>query len=290
MSNQALIRLDWQAQQASMTEAAAALKNYALELAALIGKVNDASTQEAAVAAQKELAEIKTQAEKARKAAKAPALEFGRRIDQAHETFMADIEDELLRITRLIGDFQQLEQAKARAAEQARIAEERRIQEERRQAELAAIRAAEAERAKLEAAEREIARQSSEATSKRAKELLAQQQAEIDRQRALAEAKSHEELDRINAQASQAAAALADKPKYEPVRATGQRVVEDWDITVSDIWALARAHPACVTITPRLSEIKGLLKAGVEKIPGVVARPTVKAGVTRGRQIAAIEV
>lgn len=289
MSDQALIRLDWSAQQAAMTEAAAALKSEALDASALVGKVTDATTQETAVEAQKRLANIKALCEKARKAAKAPALDFGRRIDAAAEAFVRDIDDELARVSALIGSYQALELAKQRAAEAARQAEERRIQEERRQAELAALRAAESERQRIAAQEAEVARLAREAKSKAEQAALERQRIELERQKALAEAKSHDDLDRINAQASNAQAALAEQPKYEPVRAQGQRVKEEWSVEVTDIWMLARAHPACVKIEPRLTEIKSLLDAGV-KVAGVRAEKVVKAGVMAGRQLAAIEV
>jgi hypothetical protein len=74
----ALIRLDWQSQAAAMTEAAAELKQDALAVSGLVGRVHNAETQYEAVQAQQKLAEILTLAEKARKAAKEPALAFGR--------------------------------------------------------------------------------------------------------------------------------------------------------------------------------------------------------------------
>jgi hypothetical protein len=289
MSTSSLIRLDWQAQSAAMTEAAAALKSHALESAALIGRVDNAKTQDKAVAAQKEIGELLTVAEKARKAAKEPALEFGRRIDDAAKAFVSDLKEEQLRIATLVGDFQALEQAKARAAEQARIEEQRKIEQERRNAELKAIREAEIEKARLDAEQRELARQAAASKNKREAELLELQRAEVERQRALAEAKSHEDLDRINAQASEAAKAAAERPQYEPVRAQGQRVVEDWEVTVTDMWLLAKSHPTCVKITELKGEIKSLLNAGV-KVAGVRAEKITKAGVTKGRQLAVIEV
>lgn len=286
---EALIRLDWQARLAAMTEAAIALKNHALEVAALIGKVNNATTQEAAVQAQREIAEILTQAEKARKAAKEPALAFGRHIDESARAFVQELKDEQLRLAKLVGDFQQLEQAKARAAEQARLAEERQIQEERRQAELAALRVAEVERQKLAEAERELAIKAAAAKSKLEQEALARHQIELEQQRALSEAKTHEELDRINEAANNAQAALAERPKYEPARAAGQRVVDNWDVAVTDIHLLYRAHPSCVSLVPLIGEIKSLLKAGVTP-KGVRATPIVKSTTTRGKNAVAIDV
>lgn len=289
MSSQALIRRNDAALTVEFTQSAIALKNQALEAAANIGKVVDAATQEAAVLAQRELANVLTLVEKARKEAKDPVLTYGRAIDDAARNFVQEAKDEQVRIATLVGDFQALEAAKARAAEQLRLAEERKAAEERRQAELAALRAAEEEKRKLAEREREIARLAAEAKSKREKEILAQQQAEVDRQRALSEASTHAELDKIQERHNNAMAAIAEQPRHEPARAAGQRIQEDWEVSVTDIWLLAKAHPTCVRIEPLMGEIKSLLKAGV-KVSGVKADKIVKAGVTRGRPMAAIEV
>ena len=235
----ALIRLDWQSQAASMTAAASALKEEALECSALIGKVVDAASQEAAVAAQQKISDVLINAEKARKAAKEPALEFGRRIDVAAKLFVHELKEEQVRLATLVGDFQQLEQARVRAEQQA-------------------------ENERLSALERE-------------------------RMRALANATSYEERDRV--QERFAARQVAESPPtpIAPVRAEGQRVVPDWEVSITDIWLLAKAHPACVKIEPLIGEIKGLLKAGV-KVAGVNAKPILKAGVSRVKQLPAIEV
>ena len=45
----------------------------------------------------------------------------------------------------------------------------------------------------------------------------------------------------------------------------------DLEITVTNIWKLARSHPTCVTIEPRISEIKSLLKSGI-KVAGVTSK------------------
>jgi hypothetical protein len=254
----------------SISPEAELLKSQALEKAALVGKVSNPAEQETACEAQKDLTALLGQVEKARKAAKDPVLEFGRRIDDAARTFVEEIKPEQLRIAQLVADFQTLEAAKARAAEQARLAEERRMQEERRQAELAALRAAEQEKQKLAEQERELQRQQSAAKSAREAQLLNEQQAELKRQQALSEAKSHDELDRINREYSNAAATLSEQPKYVPAKASNQRVSEEWVIEVTDIWLLAKAHPSCVKIEPLKSEIKGLLNAGV-KVAGVRA-------------------
>jgi len=289
VSDQALILRDDSRLTITFKPAALEMRDRALELAALVGKVTDAASQEAAVAAQKEINNTLKLIEKARQACKAPILDFGRAIDDSASRFVVELKAEELRVAVMVGDFQALERAKAAAAEQLRQAEARRAEEERRQAELAAIRAAEAEKAKLEAAEREVARLAAAASSKREQEILAQQRAEIERQKAAAQAKSHDELDRIQAQHSDAMAALSAAPTYQPVKASGQRVREEWSITVTDIWLLARAHPGCVKIEPRLAEIKSLLDAGA-KVAGVTATRETRSGVSAGRARLPIEV
>jgi hypothetical protein len=93
---------------------------------------------------------------------------------------------------------------------------------------------------------------------------------ERERQRALAEAKSHEQLDAVNSEFDQRTRDEAPPP-VAPVRAEGQIVKEEWQFEIQDVWALARAHPNCVKAPePRRLEIKSLLDSGV-KVVGVRA-------------------
>lgn len=221
----------------SFTPAAESLKSTALESAALIGKVTNADEQLSAVEAAKQITSTLKLAEDARKAVKEPILNYGRAIDDAANKFTTELKDEQMRINRLIGDFQQLEHAKIRAAQQA-------------------------ENDRLSALERE-------------------------RFKAAAQATSHDELDRINKEHGDKVEA-AKVPLVMPTRVEGQIVREEWEVQVSDIWLLAKAHPACVKIEPRLSEIKSLLNAGI-KVAGVNATKKTTATVRAGRPQAAIE-
>lgn len=206
-------------------ERAEAQRDEALATSALIARVDNAEQNEIAAGAQKKLREIIKAVEAARKSAKAPIIEYGRAIDHAAEQFVAELKEEEIRIATLAGNFQELENAKLRAAEAARQAEISKLERER--------------------------------------------------QEKLAKAASVDEQDKINAEFSAANAAV---PVVEPVRAKGQIVREDWDIIVTDKWSLARAHPMCVEITPRLSEIRALLDAGI-KVSGVDAKRVTKASV-----------
>lgn len=232
MSNTAMIvRAD--TREVAFTPQAGELKQLALAGAALVARVSNADEQAVAVDALKELQRIIKLTEDSRTAAKAPLLELGRAIDAAAKQFVSEIAEERDRISQLVADYQQLEQARARAEQQ------------RLNAELTAL-----ERARAEA---------------------------------IAQAKSHEEIDAINARHDDLVAAQqADNPAPTPPRTDGMTVRTEWDITIVDVWKLARAHPACVNITPRLSDIKALLDAGVT-VAGVRAEKKVVAGVRVGK-------
>lgn len=93
---------------------------------------------------------------------------------------------------------------------------------------------------------------------------------DLERKRleAIAAAKTVEKQDEINEAHSRVMAEVS-RP-VAPPQVRGQIVRTDWDIQVTDIWLLARAHPSCVSVSPRLSDIKSLLDAGM-KVPGVSA-------------------
>lgn len=238
MNTAALIRRDDANLLVSFTEEAIKLRDDALALSGVVGKVTNAEEQSTAVLAQTELQRILNLAEDARVACKAPVLEFGKKIDAAKKAFVADLDAEMLRVSTLVGDFQAVEQAKARAAENARLAELSRLEKEKAEA--------------------------------------------------LAKATSHEQIDAIQEHYSNKIAVEA-APPAAPARADGQVVKQDWDITVSNPYELAKYHPACVKIEPRLSEIKQLLNDGVT-VKGIVATRVTKSGVRLGKQPAAIEV
>lgn len=123
MSETAIILRDDARMAVSFSAEAEAIKVAALAVGALVGKVTNAAEQAEAVTAQMEIQKVLAVAEKARKACKAPVLEFGKKIDAAAERFITELKEEMTRIATMVGSFQQLEQMKVRAAEQARNAE-----------------------------------------------------------------------------------------------------------------------------------------------------------------------
>lgn len=229
MSNALMVRDDGR-MSVAFTQSAIALRDAALEQAALVGRVANADEQQTAVLAQAALAEILTNVEKARKAAKEPVLNFGRAIDDAAKVFVTEAKSEQLRVGGLVSDFQNLERIRIQAAR-------------------------DAENARLAQLERE-------------------------RAAALAQAETVEKVNAIQEQFSNRARDEAPPPQsITAARATGQRVREEWNIEVVDIWLLAKAHPGCVKIEPRLNEIKSLLDAGI-KVAGVRAAKEIRAGVS----------
>jgi hypothetical protein len=131
MTDQPIIAVDYGRGLVSFTEAAVALKTQALENVALIAKVSNAEQQEIAVAGQRDLRTVIKLVEDARKACKAPIIAIGKKIDAVEDAFSAELKREEMRVAKLVGDFQQLEIAKQKAAEAARKVELDAIEAER---------------------------------------------------------------------------------------------------------------------------------------------------------------
>lgn len=249
------------------------MKADALMAATLVEAVNDVVTHDHAVSVQADLSSARRFLEKSRKEVKAPVIALGKLIDATAAKEDSELEAEEKRIAALVSDFQAIEYRRALAAANAKRLEEERIERER-QAELRKIQEAEeAAKRKIQEAERAAMLAVQQARNAQEAEAAASLQREIERQKEIAQAESIEKLDEIDEKFNAAAAAL---PTVEMHRAEGQRVTVDWDIVVSDIWSLARAHPACVKIEPRLSEIKKLLDMDV-KVHGVTATRRVSA-------------
>lgn len=103
---------------------------------------------------------------------------------------------------------------------------------------------------------------------------------EIERARAeeLRKAEALEASKRAEAVKAAEERAAIDRQIAAAPRAAGQTVREEWEINVTNIWDLARAHPACVKIEARLSEIKQLLDLG-HQVTGVSAKRVTRVGV-----------
>jgi hypothetical protein len=112
----------------SFNDAAKALRTEALTLAVEIESVANPEEQATAVEAMKKLHEFAAIIENARKDIKQPVLDAGRAIDALAKEFTANVYAERARVGRLVGDYQQAEIAKVKAAEAARVEELSRIE------------------------------------------------------------------------------------------------------------------------------------------------------------------
>jgi hypothetical protein len=121
-------------------------RDSAIHKAELVTTVEDAFEAQSASTAMHALNEIAKGMEASRKDAKAPALQAGRAIDAIAKDFLASAHVELIRVKRLLGEYQRVEAVKKRKAE----AEARR----KEQAERAAFEKAERERIQKENAGR----------------------------------------------------------------------------------------------------------------------------------------
>jgi hypothetical protein len=132
----------------------------ALSAARAITSVSDAFDAETAADALRTVSDLAKQVEAARAVVKAPVLELGKKIDSTAKDFSADLEAEKVRLSRLLGEFQAVERAKAEEVQRAAAAEARRLAEEAARAAADvefATNGAEADRAQQVAAQAETA-------------------------------------------------------------------------------------------------------------------------------------
>jgi len=275
----------------ALNDTAKELKEIALNSAALIGKVTNAESNDAAVNAQRELKRVMAMFERERKAAKEPLLEAGRMLDNLIKGESEDLDKELGRISVLITEFALQEQRRVREEQRLQQAELDRIEREK-QAELKRIadeqsaREAKA-RTELEAAARAARDAKSLQEREAAKKLLgeaAEREREIQRQNMAAEA----DKKRVE-ETAQIKTAIEAKP-IAATRSEGQIIKTDWQITVTNPYELAKFHPDCVLeIKPAIGQIKAYLNQGMT-IRGINAVKVTTANVKHSTNRSMIEV
>lgn len=257
------------------------LLEVALVNAALIGKVSNADENNAAVTAQADLKRITSMFDKAGKAIRDPHTKFCKDVIAFVDEKCKEANRELARVSTAIGSFQQLELAKQRAAENAARLEAERIENERLAEERRVREAAEAEQQRLSAEAAEAQRKASESTDVVEREAAEALQRQIETQKQVAQAASLEAIDAIRENAAEKAA-QAQTPAYVPVRAEGQRVAVEWEITRINELQLAKARPDLIRkIEFDMRALKAELARGV-KLPGVEAKEGISASVRTG--------
>lgn len=227
-------------------------KTQLLISAALIARVNDPDDDAAADAQIKALAAMRIEVEKSRTTVKAPALKFGKDVDEKAKAFSAAIEAEETRLKKVRGDY-----ATAVLKERQRVLAEmeaaRQADEKRRREEEAAAAKIEADRIAAEQAAWEADSPEDEAAAAKAAE----------------DAKAAE-LNRLEeaAKVITAPATVA----FVPEAPKGVKMVTDYEIL--DIHAVYHANPQLVTLTERRKEILDFIAAhssgdNLPSIPGL---------------------
>jgi hypothetical protein len=266
----------------ALNQSALELRELALQTAALIGKVENSEENQKAVEAQKALKEFSRLVEKERVRLNEPALEHSRALMRLKEKSVLEVEQEYGRISVLVSDFQ--------LKERRRVAEEQRKQqdeldriEREKQAELKRI-ADEQARAYREAREaREAAEKlASEAKSKKQRE-AAEAAAAIARSlQAVVDEQSVKATIQVAAVEEKAAeASYIESRPVASTRASGQRVLEDWDIVVTNPIEFARCNPDCVNwekLPVVMAQIKIHLNNG-RTLKGITATKKLSSGV-----------
>lgn len=225
-------------------------KEQALSKAALINKVESPEQDQEVTRIAGELKAVQKAIEDSRVSAKEPFLDIGRRIDAKAKDLRKDLDEELLRINRILGDYAQFKLAQQRAAENARRLEIERIERERMEQERLVREAAEAERRRIEAEQREIARKiqaekdaaelerrkleaaqreaaQAAARAKNAEQAEAARKAQQEIQRQQAEARARAEAEAVEAQKLQAEIdrqkAISEAKALEEINTINQR-------------------------------------------------------------------
>lgn len=267
---------------------AAQMLEVALSGAALVAVVRNADENNVAVQAQVALKQVISQFDKAGKAIRDPHTKFCKDVIAFVEAQTKEAVQELDRISNTIANFHQLEMAKQRAAENAARLEREKIEQERLAEERRVREEAMAVQRRHDEEAASARRQAQEATNAKERAEAEALQREIERQKALADAKNMDAMDAIQAAYNEKAAEVA-APVREVVRAEGQRIATDWEITRINEHVLAKARPDLVRkIEFDMRAVKAELARGI-KLPGVESKEVVRAGVS-SRTAAAIEV
>ncbi len=253
----------------------------ALAGSALIVRVTNADENTVAARAQADLKSVVSALDKAGKAIRDPHTKFCKDVIAFVEETTKEAVQELDRISNTIASFHQLEIAKQRAAENVARLERERIENELRAEERRLREEAVAAQRALDEQAAEARRQAQAARNAEEQAKAEALQREIERQKALATAANHDAMDAIQEKFNDQAAQIA-APVRESVRAEGQRISTDWEITRINEHQLAKARPDLVrNFEFDMRAVKAELTRGV-KLPGVEAKEVVSASVRAG--------
>jgi len=213
--------------------------------------------QATAVAALRGLKAISKEVEASRKAAKAPVLDLGKRVDAIAEQFVAPVVVEEQRLTKLLTDFE-VEQKRLRdeEARKAQADADRLAAEQRKKADEL--------RAQRTEAERQLAAAREQAANAETKEELAASRKAI----AQAVQRVVDLGGRIESANDAAVVARAfTTPVPKAAAPSGLTAQQPWTFEILDLKAFAAACPDLVEITPKRSAILAMIRDGTRQLP-----------------------
>jgi hypothetical protein len=241
-------------------------KRELIAAASEILEVTDEEQQSLAIHAERDLKNLRTSVENARKTIKAPVIELGKKIDQIAADFIEDAEREEKRLMGMVNFFQRKQLDLRREAERKAQQERDRIQKEIDDARHAQEQA---ERKRKEA--EDLARIAQEASTKRERDKAALEVRNLEQEAARLEDEAFEK--------SLAAESIptAIIPTAEPPK--GLTVKEALDFRVcgasefsqrKSLAAAVAVYPHLFNITPRRQDILDAInKQGITEIPGL---------------------
>jgi hypothetical protein len=236
-------------------------------------EIEKVSNPEELEQAREVVAEIKkavNDVEKARVELTAPFLSVQRQLKAKANIWRAELDTQIRGLEFAISDYIRKEQEKAAAIQRAAEAEERRKREESARAE----RIEQERLAELQRQQQEAERRAQELKSKAAREKAAAEALRLRREQEALELERQER-------------------EPEPIRAPvialdvraldtrGMQVRPTFEITVTDVHALYRAHPDLVSLEPKKALLNSLVadSNGEIQIPGVEIRKVLKTNV-----------
>lgn len=215
-----------------------------------IARVDTDLALELAASILKELRGLTNSAEESRRDIKEPVLKLGKAIDAAAREYSTPVDVEIVRVSRLVGDYTEAQRRAAAEVERKRQVEIDRIERERVEAENVARRLAEQEAMNAKTAEEAQA----------------------------AAVRAEQERQRIATEAAKETARTVLAPAIVPLKAQGVSVGRAWKFEVTDINELHRARPDLVDVTPATARINAAIKGGT-RIAGLKVWVETKVGV-----------
>lgn len=238
---------------AELQPAAYMIKASILENSAIIKAVENDFAQQIAVDSLKEIKAVTKSVEAARKSAKQPSLDFGKKIDCMAKEFCEELESEYARISKLASTY---EEQKRKALEEA---------ERLRQIE---IRKLEDARLALEAAQ----------LKEKQKAIQDAINAKSEKEKAEADIKLREMADKAKVEREALEAKQKDLAAPKANKIEGSRTQDRYVFKVVDIHRLYAHDRNLVRIEENTSEINKLIASGVRELPGLLIEREIKVG------------